>query len=334
MTRSITDLDVDELAKELELQESVVKAKEEDVIKWRLILETQRENIDKDVKKYQSALADATKASQEKHDQGARKWHTVLTEATEKRNKKYEEDLKRWQNSFDNALSTKQFKQARQAWHQLEASRRAPTKEMEQASERLKQLEELADVPTKAMKEPKQMIDQLKQQRDVPTKHLTLTTKYDKKYVKDVMKWQHNLADATARHERNCKNWAEAFRDSQRSNEMRQVRNMLRRLIATSEVPSEDMEKAIKMLERLEEEKDAHAIVMRHAGSQVYKLEKELLKFKVDLNLTKKLIRQRVDSVVDYTFSDESGTFSYDEGEQCFFNWMCSNEGVVDNSVG
>jgi len=274
------DTDIDQLYKELELQESVIKAKEQELMKWQLILETQRENIDKDIQKWQAVLADATKANQEKHEGGIKKWQKVLADATTMRN----------------------------------------TKEMEQASERLKRLEELANVPTNAMMEAKTMIDQLEQQRDAPMKiDLTLPiTKKEKKYVKDILNWQKALAAAAAaaKHKKDCNKRKEAFLDSQHSKAMKQVRFM---------IPTEHKEQAMEKLEELEQqfEKDARMIVMRHAVRTVYQLEKELLRFKGDLNTTKKLIRQAeaVESMDD--FSDEGGissTCSYD----CLgFSWLC-----------
>jgi hypothetical protein len=314
------DIDIDQLSKELELQESVIKAKEQELMKWRLVLEAQREKIDKHIKKWKAVLADAAKVNQEEHEEGIKKWQKELAHATTMRNEKYDKALERWQNSF--ASPTKQLKEVKEAWQMLEASRHAPTKEMEQASERLKQLEELANVPTKAMMEAKKMIEQLEQQRDYAptTEDSTLTiTKKEKKYVRDVMKWQNALADATAQHKKDCKKWKEAFLDSQHSKEeMKQLSSM---------VPTKDMEQAMKKLEQLErQENDAHMImiVMRHAGSTVYKLEKELLSFKGDLNTTKKLIRQAEESIDD--FSDEEGgsTFSYEDGEyMCMgFSWL------------
>jgi len=318
---------IGQLSKELELQESVVKAKEQELMKWRLVLETQREYIDKHVRKWQAVLADAAKVNQEEHEECIKKWQKELAHATTMRNEKYDKALEQWQNSF--ASPTKQLKEVKEAWQRLEASRHATTKEMKQASERLKQLEELANDPTKAMMEAKTMIEQLEQQRDYAptTEDSTLTiTKKERKYVKDVMKWQNALADATVKLKKDCKKWKETFVDSQHSKEeMKQVSNM----VPTKEMEQsmKKLEKAMEKLEQLErQEKDAHMImiVMRHAGSTVYKLEKELLSFKSDLNTTKKLIRQAEESIDD--FSDEEGgsTFSYEDGEyMCMgFSWL------------
>lgn len=320
---------INQLSKELELQKSVIKAKEQEMMKWQLIFATQRENIDKDVKKWQAALADATKANQEKHDEDVKKVQRVLADATTMTKEKYEEALKQWQNSFDEASTTTQFKKVREAWHRLEASRHAPTTEMEQASKRLQHLEELATLPSKAMMEAKQMIEQLEQQRDMSTKNLALTTKKEIKYVKDVMKWQDTLANATAKHKEDCEKWEEAFYDSQGSKEMKQVHNMMRRLLATREVPTEEMEKAIKMLEQLEQEKDAHTIVMKHAGSTIYKLEKELLSLKGEIKSTKKLIRKAEESIDD--LSDDCGTFFDHQEEGAMHSWLRDTGDVLDS---
>jgi hypothetical protein len=330
------DTDIDQLSKELELQESVIKAKEQELMKWQLILETQRENIDRDVKKWQAALADSTKASQEKHEEGIKNWQKVLTEATTKRDERYEAALGRWQKSFDKASTSKQLKQVKEAWQALESCRHAPTKEMGQASERLKQLEELANVPTKDMMEAKKMIEQLEQQRDTPTKDLPLPTKKEKKYVKDVMMWQDALADATAKHKKDCKKWEKAFLDSQYAKGMRQVKSMLQRLMATRELPTKEMEQAMEKLDQLEQEKDAHAIVMRYAASKVNTMEKELLMFKGDLNTTKKLIRQAEESFEEFSESSDGGyTLSYEEGEDMCSgsSWLCGTGYVLERSV-
>lgn len=83
---------INQLSKELELQKSVIKAKEQEMMKWQLIFATQRENIDKDVKKWQAALADATKANQEKHDEDVKKVQRALADATTMTKEKYEEE--------------------------------------------------------------------------------------------------------------------------------------------------------------------------------------------------------------------------------------------------
>jgi hypothetical protein len=347
------DIDIDQLSKELELQESVIKAKEQELMKWRLVLETQRENIDKHVRKWQAVLADATKVNQEEYEEGIKKWQKELAYTTTMRNEKNDKALEQWQNSF--ASPTKQLKEVEEAWQMLEASRHTPTKEMEQASERLKQLEELANVPTKAMMEAKKMIEQLEQQRDyAPTKgdsKLTITKK-EKTYVKDVMKWQNALADATAKLKKDCKKWKETFLDSQHSKEeMKQVSSM---------VPTKDMEQSMKKLEKVMEkleqlerqEKHAHMIVMRHARMTVYKLEKELLSFKSDLNTTKKLIRQAEDSIDDFSdgweglvddFVDESTLYSAwpiqipildPRGEDMCLGFSCGGSAVLYDAGG
>mmetsp|Transcript_13490 Transcript_13490/g.27378 ORF Transcript_13490/g.27378 Transcript_13490/m.27378 type:complete len:430 (-) Transcript_13490:117-1406(-) len=333
------NIDIDQLSEELQLQESVVTEKTEQVKKWKQILATQRDNIHKDVTKWQQTLAEATKEHRDKYEEGVRKWQTVLADGIVNRADRYEKEMKAWQSLLDGATSMKEFKAVRQEWHRLEAGRHAPTKEMRTANERLQQLEEAVNVPTKAMKEAQKMIDTLIQKRDAPTNTLVLTSKREKKYVKDVMKWQNALADATAKHKSDCAKWEEALVDSSNSKKMKQVRRMLRRLLATREVPTADMEQAIQMLERLEEEKDAHTIVLTHAASTVHKLEEELLKFQGDMNLTKKLIGNAVASgglpnSFDDSFSvsddgeDNCGVYEGCEGEDCI-NWLCGATGDV-----
>jgi len=333
------NMDIDQLSEELQLQESVVTEKREQVKKWKQILATQRDNIHKDVTKWQQTLAEATKEHRDKYEEGVRKWQTVLADGIVQRADRYEKEMKAWQSLLDGAMSMKEFKAVRAEWHRLEAGRHAPTKEMRQANERLQLLEEDVNVPTKAMKEAQKMIDTLIQKRDAHTNTLVLTSKREKKYVKDVMKWQNALADATAKHKSDCAKWEEALVDSSNSKKMKQVRRMLRRLLATREVPTADMEQAIQMLERLEEEKDAHTIVLTHAASTVHKLEEELLKFQGDMNLTKKLIGNAVASgglpnSFDDSFSvgtedeDNCGVYEGCEGEDCF-NWLCGATGDV-----
>ena len=290
---------IDEISKKVEeLQSAVVNTEEKKVRKWKLILEKQRSNVNEDIKKLlQPALAEATKAREDKIDKGTRKWERALADATAKKQEKYVQELMAWQTSFDNASTMIQIKAAKKAWRRLEASRQVPTKEMQVAEKMLKQLKECVDVDTKEMKTVKKMIKKLETERDAPTRKMALTSKKEEEFVEDVMKWQKALADATEEHEKKTVQWEVALCDARRQSKdetSRQVIDMLSRLVATREVPSDEMKKASEMLESLEGEKDSHAIMMRYAGSKVYEAEEELLKLKRELEETKNELRDAI----------------------------------------
>jgi len=160
------------------------------------------------------------------------------------------------------------LKTARQAWQRLEAIRQAPTKEMKVAKKMLQQLEQCVDVDTKEMKKLKKMIKKLEIERDTPAGQMSLTSKGELKFIRDVMDAQDALAAATERHEKDCSRWKVRLHDARFNT----------RLAETRDVPTAEMKKAIELLERLEGERDAYRVMMRHAGCKVIETEQELLK--------------------------------------------------------
>ena len=345
---------MDQLQHELKIQESVIHEKQVQTQKWNQILNAQRTNIDKEVQKWQAVLDDATRAHQVEYEEGVRKWKTVLADGIMARDARYEQERRVWQSRFDGASTIQEFRMVREEWHRLESSKSVPTEQMKEARERLSQLETNKNLPSGTMKEAQDMIDELVQKRDASTKQLAvamkkLGTKKEKEYLKNVMEWQEALKDATDKHQKDCAKWEKALNDaSNDSKQMKKVKCMLERLLVTREMPTEDMNEAIRMLDVLEkEEKDAHGIVMRHAGSTLYMLEEELLRFQGELEVTKKLIgkavvehqqggkkdesiwKQALDvykSTLPNSFDDDSFTYD-DEGtldghENCY-NWVC-----------
>eukprot|EP00984_Skeletonema_dohrnii_P027038 scaffold16466_cov76-Skeletonema_dohrnii-CCMP3373.AAC.2 len=111
------NMDINQLSEELQLQESVVTEKTEQVKKWKQILATQRDNIHKDVTKWQQTLAEATKEHRDKYEEGVRKWQTVLADGIVQRADRYEKEMKAWQSLLDGATSMKEFKAVRAEWH-------------------------------------------------------------------------------------------------------------------------------------------------------------------------------------------------------------------------
>ena len=283
---------MDQLQQELKIQESVINEKQAQIQKWNQILNAQRNNIDKEVQKWQAVLDDATRAHQVEYQEGIRKWKTVLADGIVARDVRYEQERRVWQSRFDGASTIQEFMLVREEWHRLESSKSVlPTEQMKEARERLSQLETNKNLPSGTMKEAQDMIDELVQKRDASTKQLAvamknLGTKKEKQYLKNVMEWQEALKDATDKHTKDCAKWEKALSDaSNDSKQMKKVKCMLERLLVTKEMPTEDMNEAIRMLDVLEkEEKDAHGIVMRHAGSTLYTLEEELLRFQGELD--------------------------------------------------
>ena len=338
LASALDEEEIDELNEELREQQTIVKEKEMELRKYQQILFAQRQNIGNTVKEWQEALAEATTAHHEKYEGGIRIWSNTLTEATAKRDEYYEEELKKWRHAFDNASSQREFDQVKQAWNRMEAARHAPTKEMKQASERLRQLQESVNFPSKAMREAKQMVDELTKARDTPIKDMTLSKK-EKKYVKNVMKWQDALAEATEKHQKHCDKWERTLNESKNTKDMKRVRRMLRRLLATRGMPTPDMEEASQMLQRLEEEKDAHLIVMRHAGSQVHKIEKELMEIRDDVTETRSLLGDAVidQNSFDNSFSEEEESLvsqDEEEGGDWFSFKNFSLSGMIDKLAG
>eukprot|EP00573_Skeletonema_grethae_P001559 CAMPEP_0201689474 /NCGR_PEP_ID=MMETSP0578-20130828/3045_1 /ASSEMBLY_ACC=CAM_ASM_000663 /TAXON_ID=267565 /ORGANISM="Skeletonema grethea, Strain CCMP 1804" /LENGTH=459 /DNA_ID=CAMNT_0048174113 /DNA_START=106 /DNA_END=1485 /DNA_ORIENTATION=- len=343
------DLDIDQLNEDLRLQQEVVSEKEEEVKFWNQILSTQRANIDNDVKHWTKVLQEATAAHKKQYEQGIQKWNGVWSEANIQRGQRYDGEMKRWQREFDGATSSRDFKLLREEFKRLESNRYAPTAEMKEASAKLKELEESIASPSAEMTKAQEMIDSLVAKRDIPTKDLALTSKKEKRYVKNVMRWQNALAEATEKHRHDCDKWEEALADAQSSKKMKRVRRMLQRLLVTSDVPSADMETALMKLEELEkEEEDAHGIVMRYAGSTVYRLEEELKRFREELKLTKTLIGRAVDaSGLPNSFDDDDeddSTVSGEEeeeeeeeegstyGDEECFSWLCGATDVTERS--
>lgn len=258
---------------------------------------------------------------------------------------RYEHEMKVWQTRLDGAHTIQEFKMVREEWYKLEGSRSVPTDQMKEADMKLSELEANVNVPSKTMREAQAMMDELVRKRDASTKELSIAkkklgTKREKKYIKNVMEWQEALKDATERHTRDCAKWEDALKEaSNDSKQMKKVQRMLERLLATREMPSKDMEEAMRKLDLLEkEEKDAHGIVLRHAGSTLYKLEEELMRFQGELNVTKKLIGKAVDmSALPNSFDDCSSDEEEEEGDDeeerdeedshygqpnCY-NWIC-----------
>ena len=98
---------------------------------------------------------------------------------------------------------------------------------------------------------------------------MSLTSKEDSsKFIRDVLDAQDALAAATERHEKDCSRWKVRLDDARFNT----------RLAETRDVPTAEMKKAIDLLERLEGEKDAYRIMMRHAGCKVIETEQELMR--------------------------------------------------------
>ena len=276
--------------------------------------------------------------------------------ATSQRDEQYERGVKRWRDRLDTLTTVttahydsqqphEEYAELKRMWDRLEASRHVPTREMKHASDKLRKLQETVNLPSKEMKEAKRMVDELTKARDAPIKDmsgLTLSRK-EKKYVKNVMKWQDALMNATEKHRKDCTKWAQTLDESKDSKkDMKRVRRMLNRLLDTRGVPTGDMEEAATMLQRLEEERreDAHLIVMRYAGSMVYKLERELMGMRGEINEMKKRIGNTEDFIawensMDKSFSEEDDEEEDEEGSGDWFGFGSSFNlfGMFDKDV-
>lgn len=285
-----TDADsCNKLAKEVKVLKSTltsdIKTKEQELKRWKAVLEKHRVKVDEDIKKWQSTLEEATKARQTKIDKGMSQWQQILDEATMKQQKKYEEKMRAWKIRSDEATTTDQFKSLMKEWNRLEESRHTPSKIMQEAQKMIEQLEECASIDSKEMKQAKKMIARLEhaQNPDTTTETMTsrssiytkLSTKKEEKYVQEVMKWEKVLEDATVQHEKEYKKWMGTLSlEAEALQGKKSVCRMLSRLVETHEIPSEDMKKASLELERLEGVvKDGHMIMIKYAGDKVCELE-------------------------------------------------------------
>lgn len=276
------------LAKEVKEVKSTltsnIKTKEEELKRWKAVLEKYRVKVDEDIKKWQSTLDEATKVRQTKIDKAMIQWQQILNEATTKQQDKYEDKIRAWKIKSDEANTTDQFKTLMKEWNKLEESRHTPSKEMQQAQKMIRQLDEYASIDTKEMKQAKKMIARLEHAQNPTAENMTsrssintklLSTKKEEKYVQEVMKWEKFLEDATAQHTKAYQKWMETLNsEAQVLEGKKSVSRMLTRLVATHDIPSEDMKKASDELERLDGGvKDGHMIMIKYAGSKVCELE-------------------------------------------------------------
>lgn len=170
--------DIGKLIRELAMQESVVKAKEEAIKLWSETLAdaTKANEIEHeaDTKKWQKALDDATKIKENKRQEEYKKWQKVKVDATTKRQSKHAKDLAAWQKVRDNALTLKHLAKAEKMMKELETSSKETSKEMKKAEKMLHQLakEEESDTPTSEMKHAKKMLQRAMQGKEVPSNEM------------------------------------------------------------------------------------------------------------------------------------------------------------------